>query len=148
MVPPTCRLSASGWYVTRTRARRSPMRSPSTSSRRLTTCRMQHRRLNSSRRSVRVFLEDRIDRAAPFAMEALKQFLGRRDAARNRFFERTQVARLVAAVAVESPAPSQPLRAQPHQFIRQREHIAIADLRLEAELRHVVAQPLSFLGGP
>jgi hypothetical protein len=42
-------------------------------------------------------------------MKALEQFLGRRDTARNRFFERAQVARLVAAVAIEPLAPSKPL---------------------------------------
>ena len=53
--------------------------------------------------------DHRIDRAAPFAMEALEQFLTRRDSARDRLFQRPQVARLVTAIAVEPPAPPEPL---------------------------------------
>src|ERR1035437_4372642 len=98
--------------------------------------------------SVGIFLESRLDRAVPVAMEFLEQFLRRRDAARNALFERAQIARLVAAVAVEIFAARQPARGKAQRLLRQREHIAAADLGGKAEPGHVVAQLLPFLGAP
>ena len=46
---PSCRPAASGWCAIRTSAIRSPMRSPSTSSRRSTTCRRRRARRSSFR---------------------------------------------------------------------------------------------------
>src|SRR6185437_11261923 len=57
---------------------------------------------------IRVFLEQRLHRLAPVVEILLQQFLRRRDAARDRLFQRPQIARLVAAVAVE---PRPPLEA-------------------------------------
>src|SRR5665213_2945438 len=92
---------------------------------------------------VRILLENRLDGATPFAVEFLQQFLGRRDAAGDRFFQRPQIARFVAAIAVQLFAARQALRAETQRLLRQRQHIAVADFRLEAELGHVVAQFLS-----
>src|SRR5665811_356398 len=98
--------------------------------------------------SVGILIKNRLDRAVPVAVEFLEQFLRRRDAARDRFLERTQIARLVAAVAVEIFAARQPARGKAQRLLRQREHIAAADLGGKAEPGHVVAQLLPFLGAP
>src|SRR5665811_2096817 len=98
--------------------------------------------------SVGIFLENRLDRAVPVAMEFLQQFLRRRDAARNALLQRAQLARLVAAVAVEIFAARQPARGKAQRLLRQREHIAAADFGLESELGHVVAQLLPFSRTP
>ena len=89
----------------RTKASRSPTRSPSTSSRRSTICRRRHRRRSRRAALVRVFVEHRLDRAVPRPVVLLQQLLGRRDAARDDLLQRPQIARLVAAVAVEPLAP-------------------------------------------
>src|ERR1700688_5254665 len=122
------------------KAQRSPMRWRGTSCLRSITCRKRRRRNNYL---IRIFFKNRRDRAFPRAVEFLQQFLCRRDAARNALFERTQVSSLVAAIAVEVPAARQPARGEPQRLLRQCEHIAAANLRVEAELRHVVAQPLA-----
>src|SRR5262249_12095589 len=93
-------------------------------------------------------LENRIDRATPLAVELLQQFLGRRDAARDRFLERAQIARLVATIAVEQLAARKPARSEMQCFLRERKQIDVADLRLEAEFRNIVAQLLPLLRGP
>src|SRR5664280_3188317 len=88
--------------------------------------------------SVGIFLENRLDRTVPVAMEFLQQFLRRRDAARDRFLERAQIARLVAAIAVEIFAARQPARRKAQRLLRQRQHVAAADLRPKAEPGHIV----------
>src|SRR5664279_3135572 len=112
----------------RMKHRHWPTHWPSTSSRRWTTCRKRRRRSNFSvplpalrgeGKSIHIFLENRLDRAVPLAVEFLQQFLGRRDAARDRFLERAQVARFVAAIAIEISAPRQPARGKPQGLLRQ-----------------------------
>src|SRR5450759_624495 len=102
----------------------------------------------SATASIHILLENRLDRAIPRAVEFLQQFLRRRDAAGDRFLERAQIARLVAAVAVEILAAGEPMCGEPQRLLRQREHVAAADFRLEAEFGHVVAQLLPLLRAP
>src|SRR5262245_37244373 len=82
---------------------------------------------------IRVFFKDRLDRIVPFAEVFFEQFFSRRDATRDRFFERTQIARLIAAVAIKSFAAPEPARTKPQRLLRQREYISVANLGLEAE---------------
>src|SRR5665213_910879 len=154
----TCRVVMSGWCAIRMKAPRSPARWPNTSSRRSITCRKRWSRrsdlLSSPRNAgrgkklIRIFIVYRIDRTAPLAMEAFEQFFRRRDAARNRFFERAQIARLVAAVTVEKFAPRQSTRGKAQGLLRQRQHVAAADLGGKAEPRHIIAQFLALVRAP
>ena len=140
---PNCRVAASAWCATRMKARRWPTRSPSTSCRRSITCRKRRRR---SSRLIRSTRRKSVDRACLHdAVEFLQQFLRRRDAARDALFERAQIARLVAAVAVEMLAARQAARGEPQRLLRQRQHVAVADFGPEAAHRHVVAQFLALL---
>ena len=84
---------------------------------------------------------------APLAVEFLQQFFGRRDAAGDRFFQRPQIARLIAAIAVDLCAVSvRGSKAQCSQC--QSEHIAIANFRLESQARHVVSKFLPLFYRP
>ena len=97
---------------------------------------------------IRVFGEHRRDAAAPGAVKFLQQLLGRCDAAGDELLQRTQITRLVVAVGIEPGAARQSLARQPQRNGREIEHALAADLRLEAEPRHVVAQLLPFVRGP
>src|SRR6185312_4393011 len=98
--------------------------------------------------SIRIFREQRIDRAVPLVEILLEQLLGRRDAARDALFQRPQVTRFVAAVAVEALALLQAAPREAQRLLRQSEHVDLADLGAEAALRHFVAQLLPLLRGP
>src|SRR5262249_39792160 len=74
--------------------------------------------------------------------------LGRRDAARNEFLHRPQVARLVMAGPIVPAAAREPLLREPQRRLGEIEHAALPDAGLEAEPRHLVAQPLAFFCRP
>jgi len=61
----------------------------------------------SDGRSIGIFHEHRLDRAAPGAVILREQLLGRRRAARDEVAEQREIARLVAAVIVEAVAALQ-----------------------------------------
>src|SRR3569833_4308212 len=97
---------------------------------------------------IRVVFENRIDRAVPSTVVLLQQFLGRRHRARDALFQRTQVARLVASVAIEPLPARETASRQAERLLREAEHIATADFRAKAEPRHVLAQFLPLLRAP
>src|SRR5262245_65780759 len=68
---------------------------------------------------IRILFKNRLDRIVPFAMELLKQFFGRCNAPCNRFFQWSQIARLVAAITIEPLAPRQPPCTEPPRFVCQ-----------------------------
>src|SRR6185436_8539523 len=97
---------------------------------------------------VSVFRVDRIDAATPWPVEFFEQLFGRRDAARDEILDRPQVPALVVAPVVDVAAARQPALGHPQRILREAQHIAIADLGLEPEPRHVVAQLLPLLCAP
>src|ERR1043165_9718906 len=94
------------------------------------------RREGKAARSIRVFVEHRLDRFLPRPVVLLQQFLRRRDAARDELLQRPQIARLVAPVVIEPRPPLQAGFRQPHAFARQVEHSPVADFRREARPPH------------
>ena len=103
-------------------------------------CRVRPRRATIQQ----AYLENRIHRAAPRPVEFLQQFLGRRDAARDDLFERPQIARLVAAVAIEplARAPARCAQASARLLRQIVSTLRLPICGLEAEPRHVIAQLL------
>src|SRR5262245_65022673 len=55
---------------------------------------------------------------------------------------------LVMAGAIVPAAARQPLLGESERSVGKIEHAALPDAGLEAEFRHLVAQPLALLGGP
>src|SRR3954447_26125895 len=90
--------------------------------------------------SVGLLFERRFDRAAPRPFVLFDQLLGRRHAARDDLVEGVEIAPLIAAADVEACAPRQALMREHQAIARQGAHAAATDRRLEAELRHLVAQ--------
>ena len=80
---------------------------------RLVADHLTRRRVSRTSSLIGVFGEDRHHAAVPRAVEFLQQFLGRRDAARDEFLQRPQVARFVVAVGVEPGAARKPLAGEP-----------------------------------
>src|SRR5690348_3776763 len=99
-------------------------------------------------RSIGAFLEYRIDRAVPGAMELLEQILGRRAATRHNILQRFEILRFVAPVPVQPFAPGETGPREAETFLGEIEHAAVAEHRAEAELRNIVAQLLTLSGGP
>src|SRR5687767_1582217 len=129
------------------KAWRSPMRSPSTSSRPSTTCRTRQGRRN--RRSlIRVLVVHRRDGPVPRAAVLFEQFLSRGNSSRDDLLQRAQITRLVAAVVIEPLAPDQSLLGERKRFPGDVEQRTVADRSLETLLRHIVAQLLALVGGP
>src|SRR3974377_2287692 len=81
------------------------------------------------RASIRVLVKNRLDRAGRQAVVLLQKFLGRGEPARDAFFERAQIARLVAAVAVELLPAGEPARGQGEGGPRTRQPVLSARLR-------------------
>src|SRR5262249_15515562 len=96
----------------------------------------------------RVFAVDRRDQAAPGSAKLLQQFLGRRAALLDHLVEWREMPALVAAGRIEPVAPAQARMRERDAFARELGYQAPPDLRLEAELRHVVAQLLALFGAP
>src|SRR5215510_14289516 len=91
---------------------------------------------------------NRVDRAVPRPVEFLQQLLGRGNATRDEFLHRPEIMRLVMAGAIVPATARQPLLGEPERRLGKIEHAALSDAGLEAELRHLVAQPLALGGGP
>src|SRR3954451_17190887 len=92
--------------------------------------------------SVGVFLENRIDRTAPRAGILRQQLLRRRGAARDTLLQRFEIARLVASIAVEKPAPLQAGLGQSETLLGKLAHRSSTDRRLQRLRRHIVTQLL------
>src|SRR5437868_501816 len=99
-------------------------------------------------RSIRVFVEDRLDRAFPRPMVFFQKLFGRSDAACDALLERPKVTRLVATVLIELLAASQSFFGKRQCLLGNLKQGAAADRRLEAERRHVVAQLLTLCRSP
>src|SRR5262249_48873760 len=99
-------------------------------------------------KSIRIFREHGLDRAAPRTVIFLQQLFGRRDAALEVFLDRLEIARLVAAAPVVAVAPRQPAAGDVDASARQLQHGRVADRGVETAARHVITQLLALLRGP
>src|SRR5262249_60478327 len=97
---------------------------------------------------VSVVAINRVDGAIPRPVEFLQQLLGRRDPARDEFLDRPEIMRLVMTGPIVPATAREPLLGEPQRRLGDIEHATLPDAGLEAELRHLVAQPLALLGGP
>src|SRR6516164_8318203 len=93
--------------------------------------------------SIRVFLIDPVDNAAPWAAIFPQQLLRRGLAALRDLLERREIARLIGTVRVKILAPCETGPGELQRFARKRAHIAAANGGREGEPRHVIAQSLA-----
>src|SRR5438270_7315278 len=95
-----------------------------------------------------VFLIRRVDRAPPWTVKFLQPLLGRGAAGLEDSIHWLEMPRLVAAEMIDVTSPAQARMRQDQTLLRDLEHIAILDPRLEAETRHVIAQRLPLVRIP
>src|ERR1700688_1526379 len=98
--------------------------------------------------SIGLFGINRIDRAAPRTVEFFKQLLRRRDAARQTAIQHVEVACLVLAVAVETPAPRHAGAGELENIRCDRKDGAAANDGGKTLSRYVVAKFLAIRGAP
>src|SRR6266536_2807355 len=96
----------------------------------------------------RLFLECRLDRAAPGAVIFLEQLLGRGEAALGESFDRLEIAGLVASAGIAPVAALEPGARNPEAFAREIERGSAGDRCLEAEPRHLLAPLLALRRRP
>src|ERR1700759_5260294 len=98
-------------------------------------------------RSIRlesVFAVSRLDRAGPWAVELGEHFFRGRDPGINDTVQWFQIARLVTSEMIGAATTAQSRMRQHQTFLGDFEDVAILDPGLEAEMRNVVPQRLSF----
>ncbi len=110
-----------------------------------TTRRRQTRRVARSERNL---FEDVIDVALPWAVVALEQIVGDRLARIDKFLQRVDVDRLVAALAVEPLSPNKTLPRDGQCFAGNLANCSPAQLGREGLPRYIIAQLLALLRRP
>src|SRR5437660_12639103 len=89
--------------------------------------------------SVGVFLENRIHRTTPRAGILRQQLLRRRCSARDNLLQRIEIARLIASITVEKPAPLQAGFRQREALLRKPADFSPTDRRFERLQRDISA---------
>src|ERR1700730_7314856 len=94
-------------------------------------------------------VEHRFDRAVPFAVKAREQFFRRRFSALDDLLDRIEeIALVLAGIIIEPAAAFQPVARERNHVAREPSHLALADRRVEALTRHLVAKLLALLRAP